>query len=628
MLMRSRAVAAVALWAVACGHPLHEKDAGSEAPDNQGRLGVMGLFGGEAGGPAPYDEPLSSDDFDASQDHFAVVELAQPVVELSSLSLFGPAGVELRQVLDALRRLSESERVEGLLLRLDEPQLSLPAAEELRGALLSFKAGGGRERPVLCHAERASAITYYVLTACDHIGLAPLGEVAIPGVTATPIHIRSLLEKLGVRPQFSEIGDHKTAAEPLTRDRPSPELEQTLNDVLDTRYRTLVRAIAEGRGLSAQQARELIDGAVYQDQRAAQARLVDAVATFSAYREDALDGTPWRRESLNGDAEPNLDDLMRLVGLSSRPRPRGERVAIVYMVGAVVESDGRGGGALREEIAARRLVSAIRVLADDDAVKAVVIRVDSPGGSALASEQVWLALHELAERKPLIASMGRMAASGGYYIASPAQTIYALENTLTGSIGVVGGKLVIDEALDKIGVKAYPMGRGERALLASPFRPWSSEELALIEALMQTTYDRFLDRVAEGRGLSRGEVERVAGGRLWTGAAAVEHNLVDRLGGLDDALAEARARGGVDAAAPIEVYPPEPSILDFLGLEGLGMGPGRTGGGAAARRARVAAAIGELDSPHADAVLELVSLAMTLSEAPVQAIAFTAASLR
>jgi protease IV len=622
--------AAAALWIAACGQSHEIEDAGSEAPEARGPLGMMGILGGPSSEPAPYAEPMSSEDFDATEAHFAVVELAQPVVELSSLSLFGPTGVELRQVLDALRRLAESEQVEGLLLRLDEPQLSLAAAEELRGALLSFKESGPRERPLLCHAERASAITYFVLTACDHIGLAPLGEIAIPGVTATPIHIRNLLDKIGVTPQFTEIGDHKTAAEPLTREGPSPALEQTLGEVLDTRYRTLVRAIAEGRDLSTAQARALIDGAVYQDQRASQAQLVDAVATFSSYRERILDGSPWRREPLDGNAEGSLDDLMRLVGLSPQPRPRGERVAIVYMVGAVVESDGRGAGALREEVAARRLVSAIRVLAEDDAVKAVVIRIDSPGGSALASEQVWLALRELAERKPLIASMGQTAASGGYYIASPAHTIYALENTLTGSIGVVGGKLVIDEGLDTIGVDVYPMGRGDLALLASPFRLWSDEELELVESLMQTTYDRFLERVAEGRGLERDAVERVAGGRLWTGAAAAEHDLVDRIGGLEDALAEARARGGVDAAAPLEVYPPEPSILDVLGFEALGVGAGssRWGGGAASAmlRARVAAVIG--DSPHAEAVFELVALAMMFSEAPVAATAFSAAALR
>ena len=628
-----------AFFAAGCGQSKDLADAGeraeiddSESPGAMGRLalgfGAMGSILGDAGEDAPYEEPRRSEDFDASEAHFAVLELSRPVVELSSLSLFGASGVELREVLDTLRGLSETERVQGLLVRVSEPQLSLPAAEELRDALIEFKRRGDRERPIFCHTERASPVAYYVLTACDHLGLAPLGQVAIPGVSATPIHIRGLLDKIGVRAQFLAIGDHKTAAEPITRERPSRELVAALDDVLETRYRTLVRAIAEGRGLAPAAVRELIDGAIYQGGHAERAGLVDSVAPFSAYREARLEGAPWRREPLDGDGlEPDLDELMRLLGFAPRPRPAGERVAVVYTVGAVVEGEGRAG--LRDEVAARPLVAALRVLADDDAVKAVVLRIDSPGGSALAADQIWGALRELAESKPLVVSMGSMAASGGYYIASAADTIYALENTLTGSIGVVGGKLIIEEGLGKLGIAAHPMGRGERALLDSPLRPWDADELALIEGLMQTTYERFVDRVATGRGMPRGDVEQVAGGRLWTGAAALEHGLVDRVGGLDAALTEARERGGVDAAAPIEVYPPEPSLLDlFGGMSGVGS-RGVRGDVRAELRARAGGALLRALSPREAAVaLSLFELALSLHDAPITATAFAAAALR
>ncbi len=650
-MKESACVLAFAVVAVACTHTRASAEAGGSEDVAQARddardasatgdsgagwgalsqLAMSSILGDEGESEEPYEEPTQSPEFEEGEEHFAIVELSQPVVELRSFSLFGgTSGIELRRLVETLAGLADTPEVEGLVLRASEPVMSLSAAEELRRALVSFKDGGGRERPVYCHADRASMISYYVLSACDHIALAPLGDVSIAGVTATPIHIRGLLDKIGVRPQFLQIGDHKGAGEPLTREEPSREQRETLEHVLDNRYRALVRGIARGRGMQPARVRALIDQAVFPASEAQREGLVDAVAPFSAYREARLGGAPWVRRSFGErPVSADMDQVMEWLGLAPPQRPQGERLAIVHMVGPIVEGDGRGRSGLREEIASRRIISALRVLADDDAVGAVVVRVDSPGGSALASEQIWLALSELAEAKPLVVSMGEVAASGGYYIASAADKIYGLETTLTGSIGVAGGKLVIDEGLDKLGISAHPKSRGERALLGSPIVEWDSGDRELISSLMRDVYDQFVRRVAAGRDMSPGAVREVAGGRLWSGRAAARHGLVDELGGLSEALTTARELGGLAPDTRIEVYPPAPSVLDMLSGGGVSAGSGAGTTSQLLARARAELGGAPLAIPEVETTFELIALAATLYDAPITATSFSAAALR
>jgi protease-4 len=238
-------------------------------------------------------------------------------------------------------------------------------------------------------------------------------------------------------------------------------------------------------------------------------------------------------------------------------------------VGNIVDGSGTGILGAREQIASRTLVPALRAIASDENVKAVVLRVDSGGGSALASEQIWAAMSELGAKKPVVVSMGSVAASGGYYIAASAKTIFAQADTLTGSIGVVGGKVVIRDALANLGVRTYDVHRGARARIWSPVSTWDEAERAAVRELMEQTYATFVDRVAAGRHLEREKVLALAQGRVWTGSDALERGLVDRLGGLDAALAEAAMLGGLEwggleSGGPLSVYPPEPTLRDIL----------------------------------------------------------------
>jgi protease-4 len=417
----------------------------------------------------------------------------------------------------------------------------------------------------VCHTEDVSNATYHMLTACDQIGLAPLGSVTISGPAATSVHLKPLLDRIGVHADLLHVGDFKGAAEPLTRDAPSPQMLETLEAIVEQSYQTLIEGLVQGRKLSRNDAVAAVDRGLYVDGQARDAGLVDAVQPFEAFLVAQAEGKPWRR--MQSDSSHPLADfakIQRFLGMLPPKTPSGPHVAVVYAVGDIIDGHGQGIVGAREEIASRTLVAALRAIAANDDVKAVVLRIDSGGGSALASEQIWQAVHDLAERKPVVASMGSMAASGGYYIAAAATKIYARENTLTGSIGVVGGKLVFRDALENIGVRSYEVHRGERATLWSSLRPWSEAERATVQEMMEQTYEVFLERVGSGRKMERDAVHEIAQGRVWTGAAARERRLVDATGGLQEAVAEAARLGGIEPGQGLEVYPPEPSLRDIL----------------------------------------------------------------
>jgi protease-4 len=530
-------------------------------------LGMLGsMMASRSLEPGPYEAPRRSSKYDEDRPHAAIIELDEPVVELRSFRLLGGAGgIELRVLADELRRLSAERHVTALLLRFGDTEIDMSAAEELRGAMVGFRRAGSGGRKIHCHADSAANVTYFVMSACDSIALSAGGDVIVTGAAAVPIHIKGALDRLGVEADFLHIGAFKGAAEPLTLDRPSREMVQTLEAILDERYAAMVEGIAEGRRLAPGRVRELIDTAVFPADQALATKLVDRVAGFDEFRDQVLDGAEWTVVKPGGDEPLGMGQLMQLLGAVPPVRPTEPHVALVYALGDVVDGDGGGTTAARHEIAPRVLGPALRALTADDSVKAVVLRVDSGGGSALASESLWQIMAELRKRKPVVVSMGGVAASGGYYIGCGATQIFASRTTLTGSIGVVGGKLAISRALAKIGVTSHPIGRGKRALMWSSLGLWSADEREAIRALMQGVYDGFLARVAEGRRKSLADVRAVAQGRVWTGAAAAQRGLVDRIGGLDDALAAARDLAGLKDTAPLEVYPPPPSLLDLLG---------------------------------------------------------------
>ncbi|MGE5185398.1 MAG: signal peptide peptidase SppA [Acidobacteriota bacterium] len=559
--------------------------------------------------PGPYETPEQSAGFDASKPHVGVLRLHGGIVEREAFSWTGGHGTELRQLADRLRELAKDDTLTGLVLRVDSIEASLPDAIELRSAMKAFRAA---HKTLRCHAEGASNNTYLVLAACDTIGLAPLGEIAITGPAAMPVHVKPLLDRLGIQADFLHVGAYKGAAEPLTRDAPSKEMEETLGAILDQRYQTMVDIIAADRKLDAAAVKGLIDTALFPADDAKAQKLVDDVASFEAFRDEVKQ--PWTKIELEPDHKDQLHGwlaLARFLGAMPPDRPLGPHVALVYALGNIVDGGGDGVLGARQEIAAHTLVAALRAIAGDDSVKAVVLRVDSGGGSAQASELIWREVKALDAKKPVIVSMSDVAASGGYYISSGARKIYALPDTLTGSIGVVGGKLALGGAADKLGIKTYPMGRGKRATMMASLSPWTTDEKAVIQGTMESVYKQFVSRVAAGRHMTPDQVQPIAQGRVWTGAKAKELGLVDALGGLDAAVADAAQLVKLDPAGELEVYPPSPTLRDLL----VGIGQVQAPFG-------LGAELHALDPDLASAAEHLVELVLSFRTARIQAVAF------
>jgi protease-4 len=554
--------------------------------------GGGGLFGGGGGienivkmvvenlkKPGPYEAPDHGKAYQAGEKHFGVITMSGGVIERTSysFSLLGGSdmgGAELRQLILRFEKLAKDDKLEGLVVRFEELGISTPDALELRAALHAFRNAGKR---LACFTEGVSNTTYLVLAACDRIALAPVGSVILSGPAAMPIHVKGLLDTFNVKADFIHIGAYKGAADPLLRDAPSPQMIEVLNDILDRHYQTTVDIVSAERKLAPDQVKAAIDGAMFMEDQALAAKLVDEIASWESFLAQTT-GDRWNKVELEEeDAGGELGQTMKamqFIGLSQPTRPTEPHVAVVYALGGIIDGEGAGVLGARSEIASGTLVPALRTLGADDNVKAIVLRVDSGGGSAQASELIWATLEEIKQNKPIIVSMSDVAASGGYYISTGATKIFAQPDTLTGSIGVIGGKLAIAGGLEKFGVKTYPMGRGKRATMFASLGAWNADERAAIEAHMRAVYDKFKSRVAAGRKKTADQVEPIAQGHVWTGAKAKEHGLVDELGGLDAAIAEAQKLANVPATAAIEVYPPDPTLRDFLrGFEGGGGGP-------------------------------------------------------
>ncbi|NVB77305.1 MAG: signal peptide peptidase SppA [Kofleriaceae bacterium] len=565
--------------------------------------------------PGPYESPKKSKDFDEEKPHWAVMGVAGGIVEREAFSLTGGGrGTELRNLATRLRSLAKNDKVQGLILRVEPLDISLPDVVELRDAMHDFRASG---KKLDCHTEDASNSTYLVLAACDRIGLAPLGNIAVPGPSAMPLHIKPLLDKLAIEADFIHVGAYKGAAEPLTRDAPSKEMEETLNAILDQRYATMVDIISKERKVDAAAVKTLIDTALFPAEQAKTAKLVDEVTSWEEFRDSVK--APWTKLEIEPDDKDQLAAMMKLarfIGAMPPERPLGDHVAVVYALGDIVDGDGDGVIGARQQIASHTLVSALRALTFDDSVKAVVLRIDSGGGSAQASELIWAAVEQLKAKKPVIVSMSDVAASGGYYIASGATKIFAHEDTLTGSIGVVGGRIAPAAALAKLGVNTFPMGRGKHATIMSSLKPWNDEEKQIIRANMEAVYTTFVGRVAQGRSKTAEQIQPLAQGRVWTGLKAKSLGLVDEIGGLDAALDEARKLAKVEPTTALEIYPPSPTLRDVLAGWGQVHAPFGLSASAMATES-----IRALDPRIADAAARLLDLVASFQTTHVQTIA-------
>jgi protease-4 len=468
----------------------------------------------------------------------------------------------VRAFVDALRKAKRDPRITTVLL--EPAALQLPywaKVQELRAAVRDFRQSG---KKVIAFLEYGSDRAYYLASAADQVYLMPSSPLDLTGVVSYDLFLRGTLDKIGVYPDFLGIGDYKTAPNQLTETGYTPAHREMAESLNRDMYEQLVRDLAESRRKSEAEIRALIDRGPFLPDEAVRAGLVDALAYADQLddRVTELRGESGRSNRVQG------SQYGRVSGESIGFRPRS-RIAVLHAVGTIVSGrssvDPINGAVLGSDT----FVEQIRRVRDDESIDAIVLRIDSPGGSSVASDVIWRELSITRDERPsrpLVASMSDLAASGGYYIAMPSQAIVAQPGTLTGSIGIYTGKLVMDGAFEKLGIATGKVQSGANADIYSPVERFTPAHREKIDEVMRAFYDGFLDKAARSRNTTRERIEAVAGGRVWTGQQAREHGLVDALGGLDAAIELAKERAGIPADEDVElvIYAPRRSLFDAL----------------------------------------------------------------
>ena len=454
-----------------------------------------------------------------------------------------------QEVAAALRRAEVDDRVTGVLLRPDGFGGGWAQAHELRERLLELRARGKR---VVAWTAAPASIDYYLATAAERIHLAPEGMVWMGGLQAQLVFLRDTLSRIGVEVQAVSVGEYKSAPETFTQDASSQANRRQIMAYLDDVFEVFVADVAAGRGLTPERTRVLIDRALHDPAQALAEGLVDAHADLPSLRDEL--GDP-----------PVLDPLEYLSAAGEEPgRGTVPEIALVHVTGTIVPGRSGTAGVTGEVSGHETVVERLRKAAEDEDVRAVVLRVDSPGGSALASDLVLRELRRVDRTKPVVVSMGETAASGGYYVGMDAREIWADPLTLTGSIGVFVLLPDLSGTYDKLGMRTESYLRGENADLFDPTRGLSESQRSRLQEHLDRFYVRFVERVADGRGLDVEVAEAAARGRVWSGRRALERGLVDALGGFDAAVAAAARLGGIDETVRprIVTYQPEPDLLD------------------------------------------------------------------
>ena len=473
------------------------------------------------------------------------------------LTSFGPGGPTVRSVTDSLRKAKVDDRISGVILKPQiGPRLLWGKLQEIRDAVADYRESG---KPIAAFLEYGGAEDYYLASAADRVYLMPGSPLEVVGRAQYEMFFRDALDKVGTYPDVLAAGDYKTAANQYTETTMTPAHREMAESINRDLYDQMVEGIAESRGLTGDEVRRLVDEGPFLPADALAAGLVDGLAYADElkHREpfDAAD----RREVSDSD--------YRQVGLRSVGLNQGERIALIYAVGAINSGSSSFDVLNGEVLGSDTLTSAIRSAREDDSVRAIVLRIDSPGGSAIASDVIWREVGLVRESgKPIVASMSDLGASGGYYIAMGADAIVAQPATLTGSIGVVFGKFTTGGTYEKLGVGIEPVSEGRFAEIYSPVTRFSDAERAKVQEHVDAIYEQFVTKAAEGRQTTRDRLHEVAQGRVWTGRQALEHGLIDEVGGLGRAIALAKEKAGIDPGDEVElvIYPRPKGFFELL----------------------------------------------------------------
>ncbi len=497
------------------------------------------------------------------------------------MGIFGDLEIHLSDLIARLDRAAADKEISAIVLKIRSPEIGPAKLREVRDGIARLRKSG---KKITAELESGSTPDYLIASACDEIMMPESGEIMILGVRAELMFYRGLFDLLGIQAEMMQVGDFKGAAEPYTRREMSPEFRGQYEAVLDDMYQQIVEMIAADRKLDPAKVRELIDTGIFSAQAAKDAGLIDTVAYSDELKPrlqkmlsvDKVEVTEnYGKKSVNTDFS-GMTGMFELFNLMMGVKPTQristvKKVAIIYASGVIMS--GENGASLfgGETMGSDTIIKAIREAEAEKSVVAIVLRVDSPGGSALASDQIWRAIQKC--EKPVVASMGDVAASGGYYISMGCDKIFAEPGTITGSIGVVGGKIVLKGLFDKVGLSTDVIGRGKNSGMLSDMTGFSDSERAAWKKMMEGIYQQFVTKAAAGRKMELAKMESLAGGRIWTGRQAKAQGLVDELGTLNDSIAEAKKIAGLKPEEKIEqmILPKPRNFLDQLFENELGV---------------------------------------------------------
>jgi protease-4 len=481
--------------------------------------------------------------------------------------MFGDLRPSLGKLIDRIDEAKSDKEVSALWLRIEDVEFGRGKVNEIRAAIARFRKAG---KPIYAELTSAETGAYLVASACDQVFMPVSGTLMVPGVRMELTFYKGLLDKLGLKFDALRMGKYKGFVEPMSREHMSAPLRESLQSLVDDTYDGMIATITKDRHLPDYKVKTLVDQGLFTATSAQDAGLIDEVLyadQFEASLAKRLKAdkvniqSAYKKKQVDADFS-GIGGFVKLMeafsgGKKSEGRSRKQKIALVYAVGEIIEGKSRSSIFGDSVLGSTTLIETLKRAFDDAKVVAVVLRIDSPGGSATASDLIWR--ETVRGKKPLVASMGNVAGSGGYYIAMGAKKIFAEPETITGSIGVGGGKLVTGGLYDKLGMNTEVVSRGKNSGAMSSAQPFTPDERKVFTRLLEETYHDFVSKAAEGRKMDFSRLEEMAQGRVYTGRQAKKLRLVDEIGTLSDAIDEAKKMAGLKPGADVEIEVlPEP----------------------------------------------------------------------
>ena len=482
------------------------------------------------------------------------IELSGPLADTAPSRFPGisSAAISIQDLWYQLERAARDERIKGVLLRISSLETGFAKIEEIGSLLKNFSRS---KKPVMAFIIDGGLKEYYLASFADKVIMFKGGMLSISGIGAEAVFLKNTLSKLGIQAEIFHIGDYKTASNTFSEDHMTPAHRESMQALIDDLYRAVIAGIASNRKLDAREVKKILDQSPLAQEEYVKAKMIDSLGY-----EDELHG-------LLKSQYPEVSFKTYAKTHAPLPFNGAKKIAVIFAAGEINMGRSSGQSLLGGDVlGADTLAEQLRQARNNYAVKAVVLRVDSPGGSAVASDVILREAELLARKKPLVISMSDLAASGGYWISMSAQKIFAWPETITGSIGVISGKFILKGLYDKLGINKEMVKTSEFAGMYSDYRPFSEREKQKVMGDMQRIYDEFLKKVSGNRKMAVPAVEQIARGRVWSGQAALGLRLIDGLGGLNEALAEAKKLARIPLAEKIgvRIYPQKKSFWEML----------------------------------------------------------------